>query len=303
MPLDRVSAALLVCTHYSGGLPYEPTARTSLEGIRDDREQGVIDDPANLAGHRVWLFRGKDDRIIPPATLEALRGVYEALGVAEPRLRVELDEGVTAASHGLPVRRFRGVSRFAPGPGQAPRRCGEHGLPFVIECGYEAAELLLRHLLPDGFRGEPQDPHERGRLVAFDQTEFFDPAEASTSLSRVGYLYLPARCEEGGGAAQGGCRLHVAFHGCRQGLDFVHDDFIRDAGYNGWAAANDIVVLYPQTAPWVWEPRNPLDLLNLLTNPNGCWDFWGFTGRPSYYGREGKQMRAVRAMIDRLLRQ
>jgi hypothetical protein len=35
-------------------------------------------------------------------------------------------------------------------------------------------------------------------------------------------------------------------------------------------------------------------------NPNHCWDFWGYTGR-EYYSRDGKQMAAVKAMIDRLL--
>ena len=35
-------------------------------------------------------------------------------------------------------------------------------------------------------------------------------------------------------------------------------------------------------------------------NPNGCWDFWGYTGQ-DYYSRDGKQMAAVKMMIDRLL--
>ena len=70
-------------------------------------------------------------------------------------------------------------------------------------------------------------------------------------------------------------------------LDSVHDDFIRDAGYNRWAAANSIVVLYPQIR--VTSP-----------NPNGCWDWWGYTGE-GYYGQNGKQMRAVKVMVDRIL--
>jgi hypothetical protein len=34
-------------------------------------------------------------------------------------------------------------------------------------------------------------------------------------------------------------------------------------------------------------------------NPNGCWDWWGYTGAP-YHTRNGAQMRAVKAMVDRL---
>jgi poly(3-hydroxybutyrate) depolymerase len=53
------------------------------------------------------------------------------------------------------------------------------------------------------------------------------------------------------------------------------------------AASNGIIVLYPQVA-------------NSTANPNGCWDFWGYTGA-SYLSKDGPQMRAVKAMVDRLL--
>ena len=147
------------------------------------------------------------------------------------------------------------------------------------------AELLLRHLYPEGFDAAPADPHAGGILAAFDQTEFFGRRGAA-GLSGVGYVYVPTACRGGG------CRLHVAFHGCRQnvdaqGADRAHDDFVRDAGYNRWAAANRIVVVYPQAT----ESR---------FNPNRCWDFWGYTG-PDYRTKRGPQMRAVKNMIDRLL--
>jgi len=71
-------------------------------------------------------------------------------------------------------------------------------------------------------------------------------------------------------------------------VESVHDDFIRDAGYNHWAASNRIVVLYPQVT-------------TSAVNPNGCWDFWGYSGQ-NYVVQNGPQMRAVKAMVDRLLR-
>lgn len=67
----------------------------------------------------------------------------------------------------------------------------------------------------------------------------------------------------------------------------IHDDFVRDAGYNGWAAAGRTVVLYPQVTP-------------STANPNGCWDYWGYTG-DDYRVKNGPQMRAVRAMVDWML--
>ena len=118
-------------------------------------------------------------------------------------------------------------------------------------------------------------------MFAFNQSEFFGPAGESAGLHGVGYLYLPSRC------AAEPCRLHIAFHGSNQNADSVYDDFIRDAGYNRWAAGNHIVVLYPQTTA-------------STVNPNRCWDFWGYTG-PNYDNRNGPQMRAIRAMVDRLI--
>jgi poly(3-hydroxybutyrate) depolymerase len=66
------------------------------------------------------------------------------------------------------------------------------------------------------------------------------------------------------------------------------DTFARLAGYNEWADANRIVVLYPQA-----ESIPP------FPNPRGCWDWWGYTDG-NYATRSGKQMAAIRAMIDRV---
>ena len=285
-PLDRFSAALVACTHYSGdrfwGLrPAPPRAEDSLALVAEARRRGDIDDPANLADDRVWLFLGDRDEIVPEAVAAALKELYEALGVRGARLRVEPNDPRRPANHGMPVDRFLGDSRF-------PKRdCSEHRPPFIVECGHEAAGSLLRHLHPEGFNGAPADPHAAGTLAAFDQTGFLDRRDAAAGLSGVGYVYVPATCAGGGG-----CRLHVAFHGCRQnvdarGADRAHDDFVRDAGYNRWAAANRIVVLYPQATA-------------SAPNPNGCWDFWGYSGS-DYRTRRGPQMRAVKGMIDRLL--
>jgi poly(3-hydroxybutyrate) depolymerase len=267
--LGRGSAALVACTHTFGdrfwGLrPRPPAAEDAHQLIDAAYGAGEIDDPANLPGDRVWLFRGDLDQIVPAAVAESLADLYRGLGAdvyVEP---------ARPANHGMPVETFAGESRFPP------RDCSEHALPFVIECGYDGAELLLRHLYPDGFSDGPVDPHDAGSLQPFDQAEFAGPG-----LSSVGYAYVPDVCRSGK------CRLHVAFHGCRQTADTIHDDFIRDAGYNRWAAANRIVVLYPQATASAGNPR-------------ACWDFWGYSGA-GWRTREGVQMRSVADMIKRLL--
>jgi hypothetical protein len=282
VPLDRVSAAVVACTHYYGdryhGLrPSAPRAEDSLRIISEAANQGLIDNPSNLADSRVWLFHGKSDAIVPLQVMETLGRLYDGLGVHEPNLQFDQNQTGAAANYGMPVSRFAGESKFPA------RDCGQHALPFVIQCDYEAAVMLLRHLYPEDFRPASDDLHRDGMLVAFDQSEFFNSIDENTSLHGVGYLYVPALC------AAEQCLLHVAFHGCNQNVDSVFDDFIRDGGYDRWAASNHIVVLYPQTKI-------------SAANPNGCWDFSGYSGS-NYYTQDGPQMRAVKAMIDRLIGQ
>ena len=193
-----------------------------------------------MAHHRVWLFRGALDEVVPEAVADSLAD--------DETLRVESGDLQRPASHGIPVESFASESRFPP------RDCAEYAPPFVIECGYDAAGLLLRHLYPEGFLLGPLDSHASGSLHAFDQTQFFQPSE-SAGLSGVGYIYVPAACQSHE------YRLHVAFHGCRQNADAqgrerVHDDFVRDAGYNRWAGATRIVVLYPQATEAAATPRS-----------------------------------------------
>jgi poly(3-hydroxybutyrate) depolymerase len=129
-----------------------------------------------------------------------------------------------------------------------------------------------------------------GELVVFDQTEFVE-AGRRHGLAPRGYAYVPEVCMRGAR-----CRLHVAFHGCRQNADTVGDAFTRHAGYSEWAEANRIVVLYPQVAA---VTSRVLGVRVAWPNPQGCWDWWGFTGT-DFATRNGVQISAVDAMIDRL---
>lgn len=92
------------------------------------------------------------------------------------------------------------------------------------------------------------------------------------------------------------CWVHVAFHGCRQGVDALGKRFADGAGYNAWAESNRLVILYPQVvARSGWAPGS----LRWVYNPKGCWDWWGYAS-VDYATRNGPQMVAVRKMISRL---
>ena len=80
--------------------------------------------------------------------------------------------------------------------------------------------------------------------------------------------------------------MHVALRGCLQSTFLVQKCFIEDAGYNNWAETNRIVILYPSA-------------MSGVGNPNGCWDWYGFTGK-DYAVKSSKQMTVLMKMIDRL---
>ena len=120
-------------------------------------------------------------------------------------------------------------------------------------------------------------------LFQFDQTEFF--SGSSTSINNFGYIYIPDACQDGSIA----CRLHVSYHGCVQDYDSIGDTWAVHAGYNDWAEANNIVVVYPYVTA---------DLK--MGNGNACWDWWGYTGA-DYVLQSGVQMTFSKKVVDRIM--
>ncbi|HVL35887.1 MAG TPA: PHB depolymerase family esterase [Burkholderiales bacterium] len=219
---------------------------------------GAIDPLANLAGSRAWLFHGREDATVSREVVQRLAEFYRSLEVQVTEV------GELAAGHAMPTL------------GAGNRNCGATRPPFINACGYDAAGELLAHLY-----GPLQAPRPKpaGRLLRFDQAPFGDRA---IGLDSEGFVFVPPECE------RERCRVHVAFHGCRQGAGEIGERFVREAGYNRWAQANRLIVLYPQVRA-SWRPFNP----------RGCWDWWGYTGA-AYHTREGAQIRAVQGMLERL---
>lgn len=220
----------------------------------------LIDPTGNLARARVWLFSGTRDRTVEPEVVEALGRFYASFNTKFIFVKDR------PAGHAM-VTESAGAACSATEP------------PFINDCDYDAAGELLGHLL-DSL--SPPAAKPGGRLLTFDQEEFGDAH--AISMADDGYAYVPRACETAR------CRVHVAFHGCRQGVEQIGERFVRDAGYNRWADTNRLIVLYPQAAAryawWVWNPR-------------GCWDWWGYT-HARYATKEGPQIRAVLGMVERL---
>lgn len=227
---------------------------------------GSIDPVADVQDDRVYLFHGEADSIVAQAPVAAAATFYGHLGVPAAAVRTVLSLPDEKAGHALVVVE----------DGSA---CGLNGPPFIDACGYDQAGELLSWIYPDIDRSRGPGP-ARGERLLFDQTEFL-PGAVGFGLAREGVVYIPPGCRAGG------CRVHIALHGCLQSrtVDGFGDTFIERTGYLGWADANRLIILFPQT--------------NANTAPNACWDWWGYAGS-DFLSRRAPQLAALRAMVARL---
>ncbi len=221
---------------------------------------GRIGPLAAVATDRLYLFTGRADSIVRPPIVAAALRFYELIGVPAAQIRyVDTYE----AGHAF-ITLDKGGS------------CAVSGAPYVVDCDYDQAGALLDHVL--GGVKRPTGP-AAGEFREFDQTAF-TAGLSDHGMASAGVVYVPPSCRKGG------CRVHVAFHGCAQNRDAVGDAFVRDTGFAPWADANDLVVLFPEVSAG-------------RGNPQGCWDWWGYTGR-AYLTRDAPQIIAVRRMLDAL---
>jgi hypothetical protein len=74
-----------------------------------------------------------------------------------------------------------------------------------------------------------------------------------------------------------------------QNFDSVGLQYVEHSGYIEWAESNNIIVLFPQTVA-----------TDMPYNPEGCFDWWGYTDPFTYVLRSGVQMATVHNMVTAL---
>ncbi|SIT43789.1 Poly (3-hydroxybutyrate) depolymerase [Paraburkholderia ribeironis] len=241
----------------------------------------MIDDVVGVTGQRIVTISGARDATVPTAVVTQLQQFYAALGVPTQSMKnIEIAD----AGHTMPTINY-GVA------------CAKSESPFIGKCDVDGAKEMLGWIYGPDPLVPPSAATRQGRFIRFDQSRYLPANRPSgftwtTGMDTTGWLYVPSTCDAGAP-----CRLHVALHGCEQGQDYVPLDsrpglfygttFVRHAGYTQWADNNRIVVLYPQA----------VSIAGL--NPNGCWDWWGYTDS-HFADQQGVQMRAIRNMIGQL---
>ncbi|KAK7074934.1 hypothetical protein SK128_015272 [Halocaridina rubra] len=237
-----------------------------ISKTENQASSGTIDATANLLGSPVYVFHSPIDSVVLPGSGTNIEEYYQHFGANI------LSEHSVNAAHSQPTDFY--------GPA-----CDYLGGEYINNCNYHGAYMALNHLYDNTLIRPNGSEALNGIFDLFDQTDYFyisDPA--LSSMDDMGYVYIPSGCVDKTNV----CKLHIALHGCLMGRYLLDDVFARNTGYLQVAEVNNIIVLFPQA------------IKLLLTNPNGCFDWWGYTNY-LYITKSGNQILALHRMMERIL--
>ncbi len=237
-----------------------PDPKALAERANELSEAGRIGPIADVKTDRIYIFSGTKDQVVKPRIVGTAVQFYRDLGVPAANIESVMD---VPAGHAI-LTMDKGGS------------CSVNAVPYIVDCDYDQVGAIFGQLLENAKKPSGK---ATGRFITFDQDAFTKDLDKA-GLTSSAVVYVPKSC------AGGGCRIHIAFHGCQQNRNSVETAFIRDTGYGRWADANNVIVLFPEVG-------------KSALNPLGCWDWWGYTGR-DYLTRDAPQIKAVYRMLQRL---
>jgi poly(3-hydroxybutyrate) depolymerase len=246
-----------------------PDGASLASSAKGSAVEGLIDHTENLLNDRVYIFSGQNDKTVVTDVVDSASDFYHSMGLADNQ--IFYNKSVNAG-HAFITNDTENSD------------CDVTQPPYINNCNIPQAQRMLTHIY-----GELNEPvtNPQGKLLRFNQRAFFE--SEITSMDDDAYVYIPQSC------TTQQCRVHVALHGCRQGISVINTTYIEQTGYREVADSNNIIVLYPQVKK---SNINPM-------NPRGCWDFWGYTSNNlppfNYAYKTAPQMQAINRMIKRLI--
>lgn len=245
-----------------------------LKFMSDFEAKSLIAPVINISKQRVLIYQGEDDQVVHLPMADKLKEFYTRMGVSEESLKVITKPG----NHNFPTDK------------QSAMDCSKTGVPYIASCQLDLAGEILKQTL--------NRPLERGTMKP-ENLHRIEQKNSPPSLASYGYLYATPACLENPAS----CDLHVALHGCQMSDDFDEGfqryyqqkvlfsrtlgvfsyelkskenkmgayTFASEAGYADYAEveSNHLMIYFPQTH---------IGVDNYPANPNGCWDWYGWTG-------------------------
>ena len=274
----------------------------------------AIDPLAYLANKRVYLFSGTRDNIVYQPVMRAVEAqlrnatinaaVLSRFEVATEHAWV-VDPGPdTCASPGRAVpgaccgaKAFTEgtcppMSSFEPlrggccgtcAAGAAPLSGDRWWWPPINGCaGVDVSGEMLHYLLPS--MDLRRKPPQLSNLIRVNQSALLPAGwdAASALVDSVGFVYMPRQCAN----ATSRCAVHVHYHPCDSSWRKASGGYMLYNGLASLAEGSGLVIVFPQAADG-----------GLL---NGCWDWYGATGRDSFDTNRSVQLNLAMAMLDHL---
>jgi poly(3-hydroxybutyrate) depolymerase len=236
---------------------------------------GEIDPTSNLSRQKIYLFHGFNDSVVAERVTDATADFYRHYLGEKAQGNLFYQETIGAGHSQVLAREAKTLGLNS---------CAANESPFINACKYDQAGIILQHIY--GALNPPHLDKLSGTIKPFAQAKYTesDPP-AALSMGDEGYVFVPEECEKDQGAR---CRVHIALHGCKQDAGHIGRLYVDDAGYNAWADANRIIVLYPQTSAQA-------------LNPQACWDWWSYISHDdTYVTKSGRQIQILKAMLDAL---
>lgn len=205
----------------------------ALVSITNSYEQKKeIDATINLKNDRVYLFSGAKDTVVDQKVVDALETYYQYY----------LDVSNIVADYAVDAQHCHPTLAYG-------ENCAQLSSPYLGKCDFDGSGTAFAALYSNAIK--PRGVAISENLFSFSQTPYI-PSQ-HTSLGDTGYLYVPTACSD----TKTACSLHVAFHGCKQDLESIGNQYAVHAGYNEWAETNNIIVLYPYAKISHSMPSNP----------------------------------------------
>ena len=207
-----------------------------------DAELKYIDHPSNMKDDKVFIYSGLSDTTVDPLVVRSLQAYYSYFTAAN---NIQTQYSINS-EHCIPTLNYG-------------EECSAKGSPYLGNCNYDGAGAALKALYGTDvrFRATAQDA---SRLFSFAQSTYTVASPSLSSLSDIGYVYIPSTCED----RRTVCSLHISFHGCEQTLSDIGTVYAVHAGFNEWAENNNIIVLYPYAIRSKQVPYNPNGYVYLL---------------------------------------
>ncbi|WP_299017478.1 poly(3-hydroxybutyrate) depolymerase [uncultured Photobacterium sp.] len=269
--LSATTTCMNPCKNSFFGCPTTmyPNSGYLVELAKQTADSGQVDEVDNLKDDQVYIFSGTSDETVVTGVVDTTVEFYQKLGLSKDQILYlnQVDAGhafITTDPHDT--------------------QCSITKAPYINDCDIPQAQQILKHIYGNQ---KPAAKRLSGELIEFDQSAFFDTP--LTSMNDTAYVYVPKNCR----TEQ--CRVHIAMHGCEQGVSVIGTTYVKETGYLESADTNSTIVLFPQVKKSMMNPMNP----------KGCWDFWGYSTNNlppyNYYSKEAPQMVAIKKMLDRLI--